>query len=119
MKQKRQTHHEESFSLALAGTAIGTTILAALLGATLPLAATLAIGAIAAWIGEHLDRHLISPVQTWRALGLAGTVGGAAGFLVRHALAPSRLDGQDAIAGLVIIAICAWLAATCRRPRDT
>ncbi len=118
MKHPRHIRHDEHFSLALAGTAAGTAVVAAAIGACLPLVAALAVGAVAAWIGEHLDRHLVSPVSTWRALGLAGTAGATAGYLVRHAFAPSRLDVWDAAAGLAILAVCAWLAATYRPPRQ-
>lgn len=77
---------EEHFSLAIPGSFAFVAILSAALGAFLPLYAALAIGAIAAWIGEHLDRHLVSPVPAWRIFGFAGTFGAVAGWLAALAL---------------------------------
>lgn len=116
MKRHQTTKHDEHFDLALGATAIGVGLFAAVIGAFLPLLAALVIGGIAAWIGEHLDRHLISPLPTWRVLGLAGLAGAAIGWLISLGV-HGRHHGAEwpLLSSLAVALAGAILAIGCRR----
>jgi len=97
---------KEYFSLAIPGSFAFVAFLSATLGAFLPLGAAVLIGLVAAWIGEHPDRHLVSPVPAWRIFGFAGTFGSAAGWLVARAFGYTSASAWTGAAALAVLATC-------------
>lgn len=119
----RHARREERFQLAAGGTlacvAVCVAALTALFGATIPLWAAIALGALGAWVGEVFGQHLATSVPAWRMFGLAATVGAAIGWIAAAALESRPIwDTGNWPQVIAVAAVAAALAVACRPPRS-